>query len=142
MPSTDFSLLYRFQREVTDQGPAACLPRALSDEWLFELIRSADVLLAGEDQAAEGALALAAVLTILQGTQRSDQLLNTDELVQIKVINDFRIELALEFAHRRTDVRYESATLRTIFTNREVCTWREDPTTGRQSNDSQCGGVE
>jgi hypothetical protein len=135
-------LLYRFQREVTDQGPAACLPRALSDEWLFALIRSADALFDGEDQATAGALALAAVLTILQGTQRSDQLLSTDVLSRVKVINDFRIELALELAHRRTDVRYEWATLRTIFTNREVCTWREDPTTGRRSKDSQCGGVE
>lgn len=136
-PIPDFSLLYKFRCEVTDLGPAACLPRALSDDWLFALIRSAEALFAGEDQAADGALALAAVLTILQGTQRGDQLLNTDVFSQIKIINDFRIELALELAHRKTDVQYELATLETIFTNRDVCTWRDSPT-----SDAQKGAAE
>lgn len=125
MSNPDLSVLYRFKREVTDLGPAACLPRSLSDAWLNALIRSADALIAGEEQSAESALALAAVLTILQGSHHGEQLLNTDVLTHLSILNDFRIELALELVHRSTDVHYEAATLQTIFTGRDVSIWRE-----------------
>lgn len=125
MSSPDLSLLYRFKREVTDLGPVACLPRSLSDAWLNALIHSADVLIAGEDQSAESTLALAALLTILQGSHRSEQLLSTDVHTHLRILTDFRIELALELVHRSTDVHYEAATLQTIFTGREVSIWRD-----------------
>lgn len=125
MSSPDLSLLYRFKREVTDLGPVACLPRSLSDAWLNALIQSTDALIAGEDQSAESALALAAVLTILQGSHRREQLLNDDVLTQLCILTDFRIELALELVHRSTDVHYEAATLQTIFTGRDVSIWRD-----------------
>jgi len=126
----DLSVLYEFRRQVTDLGPAACLPQALSDDWLFALMHSADALIAGEDQTPAGALALAAVLTILGGTQRSHQVLNADGLTQVKIFNDFRIELAMELAHRRTDAQYEAATLQTIFTDRDVFIWRDSSARG------------
>lgn len=125
LSSPDLSVLYRFKREVTDLGPAACLPRSLSDTWLHALIKSADALIAGEDPSAESALSLAAVFTILQGSHRGEPLTNTDELTLLSILNDFRIELALELVHRSTDVRYEAATLHTIFTDRDVSIWRE-----------------
>lgn len=118
-------MLNRFKREVTELGPVACLPRSLSDAWLNALIQSADALIAGEDQSAESALALAAVLTILQGSHRREQLLNDDVLTHLTILNDFRIELALELVHRSTDVHYEAATLQTIFTGRDVSIWRD-----------------
>lgn len=117
-------MLYRFKCEVTDLGPVACLPRSLSDAWLKALIQSADDLIAGEGQSAESALALAAVLTILQGSHRGEQFLSSDVLTHVSVVNDFRIELALELVHRSTDVHYEAATLQTIFTGRDVSIWR------------------
>lgn len=125
MTSPDLSLLYRFKREVSDLGPAACLPRSLSDAWLQRMIESADALVAGEDASATSALALAAVITILDGTQRLEHLLAAEEVTQLEMLNDFRIELALELVHRRTDVHFEAATLQTIFTNRNVSTWRD-----------------
>jgi hypothetical protein len=125
LSSPDLTVLYRFKCEVTDLGPAACLPRSLSDTWLHALIKSADDLIGGEAPSEDTALALAAVFTILQGSHRGEQMTNTDELTLLSILNDFRIELALELVHRSTDVRYEPATLQTIFTDRDVSIWRD-----------------
>jgi hypothetical protein len=39
-------------------------------------------------------------------------------------VQRFRMELALEEARRKTDVKYNAATLETILTEREIETWR------------------
>ena len=121
-------MLERFQLEVLDLGPSACLPRNLSDYWLRELQKSVEVLLTGQEQeGASASGAMAAVLTLLEAksnkrrpAKRSMPLEEFNRLAE-----DLRLELALEENHRLSDIKYEPATLETIFTNRSFRTWRE-----------------
>jgi hypothetical protein len=100
------------------------LPRNLSDEWLNTVSRSVNHLLAGEPEGT-GAVAIAAVHVLLQAkTSRGIYALGEEEAQQR--LMDYRLELALELTHRNTDVKYEPATLETIFTDRDVRTWREE----------------
>lgn len=116
-------MLTRFKSEVTDKGAEACLPRNLSDEWLSLLSESTESMLERQDDS-RGAIAVAAILLILDAKRGGKELrVSFDELE--KRFQDYRIELALEEVHRRTEVKYEPATLETIFSNREVKTWRE-----------------
>ena len=70
------------------------------------------------------ALPLAAVLTLLEGSHRNEELLDADVITHLSIRNDFRIELALELVDPSTDVHYESATLQAILTDRGVSNWR------------------
>ena len=119
-------VLIRFKNEVTNLGPRACLPRNLSDEWLSTVSHSVNRLFAG-DAAAEdrGAIAMAAVHVLLQAKASAGNYALGEEEAQQRLL-DYRLELALELAHRNTEVKYEPATLETIFTDREVRTWREE----------------
>ncbi|WP_234267611.1 hypothetical protein [Hydrogenophaga sp. NFH-34] len=121
---TSLSRLKRFKAEVTNRGVEACLPYALSTPWLTELIQSTEAILKGNRADSSGGLALAAVLAILDAQGRMDQYLRSSEHEQAKILADYQIELSLELMHRCTEIRYEAATLQTIFTNREVHTWR------------------
>lgn len=116
--------LEKFRAEVSDLGAEACLPSALSMEWLTELLQSTEAMLEGPDRGAAGSLAIAAVLTILDATGRTAQFVDTTDASRIELIGAYRIELALEMMHRLTDVKYEAATLQDIFTNRDVVTWQ------------------
>lgn len=118
------SRLKRFKAEVTNRGAEACLPHALSTPWLTELIQSTEAILKGDRDDSAGGLALAAVLAILDAKGSMDQFLHASEHDQAKILADYQIELSLELMHRCTDIRYEAATLQTIFTDREVITWR------------------
>ena len=116
--------LKRFKAEVVDKGAEACLPCNLSDEWLDVVARSADDMVEGVAKGT-GAIAMAAVVTILfakTGGERLD--LSCEEM--FSRLQDFRIELAFEEVYRRTEVKYEPATLATVFTNRAVKTGREE----------------
>jgi hypothetical protein len=96
----------------------------LSDEWLSALSQSVNRLLAGEAEESAGAVAIAAVHVLLQArTSSGIHSLGGEEARQRLIA--YRLELALELMHRNTDVKYEAATLETIFTNRTVGTWRE-----------------
>jgi len=121
---TGLSRLKRFKAEVTNKGAEACLPHALSTPWLTELIQSTEAILKGDTADSTSGLALAAVLGILDAQGRMDQYLRSSEHAQAKILGDYQIELSLELMHRCTEIRYEAATLQTIFTNREVHTWR------------------
>jgi hypothetical protein len=115
-------LLKKFKVEVCDQGPEACLPRNLPDDWLSVVARSTEDMVNG-DSKGTGAIALAAIVNILcakLGTEGVN--MSHEELYQR--LQDYRIELALEEVHRKTEVKYEAATLVTIFTHRDVKTWR------------------
>ncbi|MGA0571200.1 hypothetical protein ACO2Q9_10830 [Variovorax sp. VNK109] len=125
---TGISRLEMFKAEVTDNGAEACLPHALSTRWLSELAQSTGSMLEGNAADSEGDLALAAVLSILEAKGYMDQFLQSSEDVQAKILADYELELALELMHRCTDIRYEAATLETIFTNRELVTWRHGDT--------------
>jgi len=116
-------MLKRFKAEVIDQGAGAC-PCNLSDEWLQAVAQSAEDMMSG-NEAGNGSVALAAILTILMAKQGADELTVSEEAMFAR-FQDYRIELGLEEVHRKTEVKYEPATLATIFTNRDVKTWRED----------------
>ena len=126
MPEPDISLLQDFKRQVTDQGPEACLPLELNDSWLLTVLQSADEMLGEGDGSSDGALALAALLNLLGGKRLAMGQAAIDEAMVQRLLSDYRIELALELVHRRTEIKYEPATMRTIFTNRDVKTWKED----------------
>jgi len=102
------------------------LPRNLSDEWLSTVSHSVNRLFA-DDAAAEdrGAIAIAAVHVLLQAKASAGNYALGEEEAQQRLL-DYRLELALELTHRNTEVKYEPATLETIFTDREVRTWREE----------------
>lgn len=116
-------MLTRFKAEVTDHGAEACLPRNLTDEWLRVVSESTESMLQQEDDS-QGAIATAAILLILDAKRGGKELRVSYEELE-KRFQDYRIELALEEVHRRTEVKYEPATLQTIFSNRDVKTWRE-----------------
>jgi hypothetical protein len=125
MPKPDISLLQDFKSQVSDLGPEACLPMELNDSWLLAVLQSADEILGEGDGSAEGALALAALLNLLAGKRHAISHTGLDEVMVQRLLCDYRIELALELVHRRTEVKYEAATMQTIFTNREVKTWKD-----------------
>lgn len=124
----------RFHTEVTDLGGEACLPRNLSDEWLHVVARSIDELL-GEDDHEPGtfadtkperrAIGLAAVLTILRAKSGCPESLELDPEYLYQCLTEYQLELGLEEVHRKTERKCEPATLATIFTGRQVRTWRE-----------------
>lgn len=116
-------MLTRFKAEVAERGAEACLPRNLSDEWLRLVSESTEGLLQQQDDS-QGAIAMAAILLILDAKRGGKELRVSHEQLE-KRCQDYRIELALEEVHRRTEVKYEPATLQTIFSNRDVKTWRE-----------------
>ena len=126
MPQPDISLLQDFKSQVADLGPEACLPMELDDTWLLAVLESADEMLGEGDGSSDGALALAALLNLLGGKRLAMGQAAIDEAMVQNLLRDYRIELALELVHRRTEVKYEPATMRTIFTNRDVKTWKED----------------
>ncbi len=132
--------LQRFKTEVTDKGPEACLPRELSDPWLDELIRSTEAMLGSDTGEADGALALAAVLCILESKIDKGGTATYGEQELARALGSYQIELSLELMDRNSDIRYEAATLRTIFTDRDVVTWRDDERrnaeNGRRSDES------
>ena len=120
-------------KEVVGLGAEQCLPRSLSDFWLGAVSRSADELLSGEaptrtaaagDDPKPGALALAALLRILEHRNRKQREFSVSQKRLGKHLTSYRIELALEEVHRNTDVKYEPATLSDILTNRSVKTWK------------------
>jgi hypothetical protein len=124
------SLLKRFHAEVVEGGAEACLPRNLPDEWLDLLIKAIDDLLESSDTddtaiLERRAIALAAMLPILRAkyVEQTEVELPWDTVFDH--CKSYRIELNLELVHRRTDVKVEPATLESIFTNRDVRTWRE-----------------
>jgi len=120
-------MLERLKAEVTDRGIDACLPCNLSDEWLSILADSADAMLGNScaDDASGGAC-LAILLCLAEakaGVSKSRTEIPLEKLHQYCV--RYRLELALEEIHRKTDIRYTPATLETILTERDVRTWRE-----------------
>jgi len=122
---TETGLLQAFKSEVTDQGPEACLPVKLNDSWLLAVLQSADDMLGQGDASKHGALAIAALLSLLEGRQRLMGQAAIDLDMVLRLLSDYRIELALEMVHRHTEVRYEPATMLTIFTDRGVRTWTD-----------------
>ena len=115
--------LQKFKTQVTDLGPAACLPRALTNAWLPAVEQSMQTLLNGAE--AGGEIAIAAVFAVLEGKGISRAKIIHDDALRESVFKDYFTELGLEIVHRATQVSYEAATLETIFTKRDVEVWRK-----------------
>ncbi len=110
------------------RGAEACLPRNLPDEWLEMAAQSAeDILDEAAVPAAEprGAIALAALLCILEAKKATGGSLEVSYEQLHEYVNMYRIELSLELVHRHSDIKYEPASLNLILTDREITTWRE-----------------
>lgn len=127
MSTHEHDLIRAFKAEVTDRGPKACLPKELSDSWLSAVLESTESILEKGDDSDNCALALAALIALLDGKQQAMGQVTIDLENLIRLMSDYRIELALEMVHRCTEIKYEPATLKTIFSNRDVYTWKEEP---------------
>jgi hypothetical protein len=122
----------RFIEEVVSRGAEACLPRNLSDEWLLAATHSAEEILEGlvppkrsSDADPPGTIALAAIMCILKAKNASGDALNVSHKRLYGYVKMYCIELSLEQIHRRTDIKYEPASLNSILTKRDVTTWKE-----------------
>ncbi|MBR8240655.1 hypothetical protein [Burkholderia multivorans] len=120
--------MQRLKAELLENEDArTCLPCNLTDEWLDSLADSASRLLDGSgDETANPALVIGVLIRILEAktAPRSTVMeLTEDELM--KCLVRYRVELALETVHRKTDVTYNPATLETILTERKITTWKK-----------------
>lgn len=118
-------MLKRFQEEVMKQGCDATLPSNLNDFWIDELQKSLEQLFEGLDDTNGSdsnsfmSLPLAAIIHILFA--KNDGFVVEESMEDMfRYFEEYRIELALEMVRRKTSVQAESATIKTIFTNRQV----------------------
>jgi hypothetical protein len=125
------SLLGRFRVEVLKGGAESCLPRNLPDEWVLQLIGAVDDLLniSGVPEDPEvlerTVIAACAVRTILMAKYSVGPEVPVPSDLLLDACSHYRIELDLEKLHRSTVMKYEPATLETIFTPRSIRTWEE-----------------
>jgi hypothetical protein len=123
----------RIKEELLDRDPSACLPRNLNDEWLSYLAVSADKMLGSDnaEDAEAGAVrkeaSLAVVIRLLDAKAGE-----RGEGIEVPIedmynyLQRYRMELALEEVHRKTEVKYNPATIETILTERDIETWKQD----------------
>jgi hypothetical protein len=119
----------RIRGELLERNAEACLPCNLSDEWLGYLAASADKMLGNENLEAEAANEAAALAVVIRLIDAKVEPSATGMEIPIDdmyvYMQRFRIELALEEVHRKTDIKYEPATVSTIMTERNVETWKD-----------------
>jgi hypothetical protein len=128
------TIVERFVQEVADRGAEACLPCNLSDEWLLVVTGGLGHLLGVQDgpelpysPETLKAVGVAALLTIVRAKVAPEsQVLEVGLEKLQRYAVEYRVELGLEEVHRRTDVKYEAATMHTILTNRDVKTWKAE----------------
>ena len=106
------------------------LPCNLSDDWLDKIAQDLEALFDEESQAGKvepnlsASAALFLILHILEykeekaGNFSGEIEVRTEDL--FGYFRDYRLEVSLERVSRQTDIRAESATLETIFTDRKV----------------------
>lgn len=118
-------ILQRFQDEVMISGTEATLPCNLTDYWLSEIQTHLDKLFESMSATTQletensMALPLAAVIHILFAKENTEKLkVSLDEMFDY--FKCYHVELALEEIRRKTGFRAEPASIKTIFTNRDV----------------------
>lgn len=137
----DSVLLEQFQKEILAQGEEATLPSNLPQNWLdilslaLEKILStpaanALTLLLPEDTPSK--LIIAAITPLLKAKEERDLPITLEEKenpfhtvrerypITKKILESYRMELAFEAISRTRDIAINSASIETIFTNREV----------------------
>jgi len=109
------------KKDVLDKGPSAALPCHLSDYWLNHVAESLEQVLelqtSDSGQYLAGPLALVAHLLFGRTSQTE---LEVSDTRLYKYLRTYYIEVSIEMLNRRTDIRINSATLQTIFTNRKL----------------------
>lgn len=118
--------LSNFKEEVLDQGAESCLPKNLSHYWLNRLSAQAAAMLEDgssptDQKCSEIIAALICILFYKNGHSESLEVC-MDELFEY--CKNYAIELSLEEAYRKTEIKYEAATLDTILTLRDVKVWK------------------
>ncbi len=118
LPKSD---LDKLKEEVFAHPPSAALPSNLPDHWLDLIARDLEKTLS-EGSHNYAAAPLAIVIRILEGKNTdqpgSEMQIPLDKLFQY--FCDLRIEINFEIVNRKMGQKIESATLDTIFTNRDV----------------------
>ena len=120
----------KFKEEVLDQGPESCLPKNLAHFWLGKLSTQANILL--KDGTPPGNTRytelLAALIQILfhKNTNRSEHAIEVALTELFEHCQNYAIELSLEEVYRKTEMKYNAATLDTILTNRDVNIWQDE----------------
>ena len=119
--------LQSFKKEVTDTGVGACLPKNLSNKWLSYLSEQIeDMLFDNESEHESYAEVTAAVIFLIQEKEIEKDAFSISYEDLYDYFDKYRIELSLETVHRQTKIKYEAATLDTIFTERDVKIWRTE----------------
>ena len=115
---SDDDLINRFTKEVINSGPESTLPCNLSDEWLDLLSDEADSM--GDDSDGSRITELLAAVLHILFTKNGGQEIELSEDEMFGYVTDYQMELAIEVVGRRTDVKTTPASMKTIFTNRDV----------------------
>ena len=111
--------LQRFKEEVSDKGIDGSLPKNLPDYWLDYLVRIAEHFQDGDCDTAGFSVMTGAVIDILYAKTGAQEMeYSYEELLDY--FQQYSIELGLEAVARNTGIKYEPATLETIFTHRDV----------------------
>ncbi len=116
--SGENDLLEQFKLDVLDQGPEACLPVNLREEWRETLSQGIERYLDDEDDS-RLSLVLGALVIILFGKNPGAEVSMPLETI-FEHMQSYRLELALEEVRRKTEVKIVPATLETIFTDRDL----------------------
>lgn len=112
--------------EIEKIGAAACLPRNLSDELLTHMEKEFDQLEARDDSGAPSCVLLGLIIILSHRAGRKEIKIPAAEFHT--KMEEYRMEIAFEKISRVTDIKYEPATLETIFKNRELKVWKEEMT--------------
>lgn len=121
LPPSDFELL---AQEVLSGPPEAALPSHLPDYWLDLIARDLEMSIGGragttDTQQSYAVAPLALIIHLLCGKiGNSRQEISLTQM--LAYFQYYEIEIALEMLNRRTDLKAESATLETIFSDRTV----------------------
>jgi hypothetical protein len=120
LPATD---LKRLKEEVLSKPPEAALPCNLSREWISLIARDIDHVFEDGISTEEGAGHLAAPLALIAHllcAKSGRQRVKLDVDAFLDCCSSYRTELALEAMNRDTCMRGSSASLETIFSDREI----------------------
>jgi len=109
----------QFKSEVLSQGPEACLPCNLSDEWLHLLLVQATTGFEPEDPGKDEYMAALWTILISQSEEEDGKVaISEDRLYDL--FGEYAFELGLEHASRAGELKAAPATLETIFVRSTV----------------------
>lgn len=114
--------LRRLKHEVLDFGPEAALPANLPDAWLSMIARDIEVLLNEKKEEhcyLSAPLALTAHILLGKHDKKDGKVTFSEEEL-LQYLAELHFEVTLEVIRRSAKIIPEPATLKTIFTGRDV----------------------